>query len=1044
MKVIIDIASVAKATLFAGQDKEQGYYEYDPGTGKEVLINSAAYGLQNLTRSFVKFMELTETNPCQMVLINDGENALHRRKSISPLYKDRRHKSEGFRREYAAMLSQFQNEMLSLGAQTAEVAGFEADDLIAYFAKTIRQDAILIWSNDHDMLKLVSENVTVYSNGEFNPKPYGEFPYEFIDLYKATVGDTSDNIKGAKGFGTAAFMQVYRTFGDRGMRTLRHLIQDRKLAALMEDVEKVPQLQKLIDYAPDVETSLKLATLLDGEIRMEKIQWRHGINKGETTIPQFLPWAQQVLGVTADNFEQVKLEIEAMVSDLETVVLDIETSTPEESDNWLYTLKGKEADKSVDVFGSELTGLSLTLGRNYQHTYYFAVGHADTANCTLEQVESVLKLVNQNCRFVIHNVNFELPVIHNTFGWFLRDVDDTKLMASYVDENESLGLKQNSKRWLDYEQQSYESTVADPVTGRRRKMDELTLAEVLSYGADDTIATAGLYNWFHLHMLLENVWQTYRDVEIGAAYWVAQAFLDGVGISQTVLQDMIKRDAKAKAEEEKILDDYLIAQGWEGTKLEEAKDDTYQTPAWIKYAFQIVSGEELKTAVRRFERLVHEVRVQGQETLADLLEAGDLGRLNDYLRSKFDGRPQFNVGSPKQMQHLLYEVMGLPIRLCNKPTDRMRQMRQEGNPQTDELAIQSALHYDMKENDERVAPLKALLNIKTYTTREGLFYKDYPLLPHWKDDKIHASLNQCSTVTRRFSCSGPNLQQIPKGAGDFRRIFVPHHKDALIVSLDFSAQELRLIADYSQDENLMSCYVGDNLRDMHSLTGAGIAKMPYEQFKAAVDDENHPDHKKCKAFRAIGKTVNFASSYGVAAPKLAQTLMVTEDEAQAYLDAKYAAFAGVEDWKRKIEAEARENGYVTTMLGARRHLTNIHSSDKWLAAKAERQAGNFCIQGSGAEMTKLAMGRMWRSKLRERYDIRFFAPIHDETVFSIAIEDIPQAVPEIHRYMTEQYADMGVPVESSVSLGLNFGDQHELNAVPMVENLIALVDKIVN
>lgn len=1042
MKVIIDIASVAKAALFAGQDKESGYYEYDPDSGRETLINSAAHGLQNLARSFVKFMELTGTNPCQMTLVNDGGNALQRRKSVSPLYKDRRHKSEGFRREYEAMLSQFQTEMLSLGAQTAEIAGFEADDLIAFMAKTIRQDAVLIWSNDHDLLKLVSDNVTVYANGEFNPKPYGEFPYEFIDLYKATVGDASDNIKGAKGFGTAAFMAVYRTFGDRGMRTLRHLIQDRKLAALMEDVAQVPQLQKLIDYAPDVETSLKLATFLDGEIRLDKIQWRHGINKGETTIAQFLPWAQQVLGVTSDNFEQVRLEIETLVSDLETVVLDIETSTPEESDAWLYTLKGKDADKSVDVFGSGLTGLSLTLGGNYQHTYYFAVGHADTANCTLEQVESVLKLVNQNCRFVIHNVNFELPVIHNTFGWFLRDVDDTKLMASYVDENESLGLKQNSQRWLGYTQQSYDATVTDPATGRKRKMDELTLAEVLSYGADDTIATAGLYNWFHLHMLLEGVWQTYRDVEIGAAYWVAQAFLDGANISQTTLQKMIRRDVKAKAEAEQLLHKYLIAKGWEGTQLEEASPENFMTPAWIKYAFQIVSGEELKTAVRKFERLVHEVRAAGQETMAELLESGDLGRLNDYLRSKFDGRPQFNVGSPKQMQHLLYEVMELPIRLRNKPTDKMRLMRQEGSPQTDELAIQSALHYDLKEADERAEPLKALLDIKTYTTREGLYYKDYPLLPHWKDGKIHASLNQCSTVTRRFSCSFPNLQQLSKGAGDFRRIFVPHHKDALIVSLDFSAQELRLIADYSQDGNLLSCYVGDNLRDMHSLTGAGIAKMPYEQFKAAVDDENHPDHKKCKAFRAIGKTVNFASSYGVAAPKLAQTLMVTEAEAQAYLDAKYAAFAGVEAWKRKIEAEARERGYVTTMLGARRHLANIRSSDKWLAAKAERQAGNFCIQGSGAEMTKLAMGRMWHSKLRERYDIRFFAPIHDEAVFSINIKDIPLAVPEIHAAMTAQYADMKVPVESSVSLGPTFGDQHELNAVPTAENLTALIDKI--
>lgn len=264
----------------------------------------------------------------------------------------------------------------------------------------------------------------------------------------------------------------------------------------------------------------------------------------------------------------------------------------------------------------------------------------------------------------------------------------------------------------------------------------------------------------------------------------------------------------------------------------------------------------------------------------------------------------------------------------------------------------------------------------------------------------------------------------------------------MIVSLDFSAQELRLIAEQSQDPNMLSCYVGDNRRDMHSLTGAEIAKLPYEEFKAMVDNEEHPQHKWAKAIRATGKTTNFASAYGAAAPKMAQTLMVTEDEAQSYLDAKSSAFARTEEWKQEVIAEAHKQGFVCTMLGVRRHLPDLQSSNKWEVAKAERQAVNFKIQGSGAEMTKLAMGRMWQENIRQRFDMRFVAVVHDEAVFSIAVQDIPQVVPLIHAAMTAQYADMEVPIESSVSLGWNFGDQHELGQVPTAGNLQALINKL--
>lgn len=288
-----------------------------------------------------------------------------------------------------------------------------------------------------------------------------------------------------------------------------------------------------------------------------------------------------------------------------------------------------------------------------------------------------------------------------------------------------------------------------------------------------------------------------------------------------------------------------------------------------------------------------------------------------------------------------------------------------------------------------------------------------------------------------------NLQQLSKGAGDFRTIFVPHHKDALIVSLDFSAQELRLTAQASQDPAMLSCYVGDNLRDMHSITGASIADMPYDEFKALIDDETHPKHKWAKQCRANGKTVNFAELYGSQAKTMSKNLMVTEQEAQAFLDAKGRAFPVVNRWKSEVILQACNVGYSSTMLGARRHLHNIKSSNTWEKEKAQRQAVNFVIQGSGAEMAKLAMGRIWESGVRDKYDVRFFAQIHDETVFSIAIKDIPDVVPILHRCMTAQYADMSVPIESSVSMGRNFGDQHEMGdgVRPTPDNLKAFIAK---
>jgi DNA polymerase-1 len=403
----------------------------------------------------------------------------------------------------------------------------------------------------------------------------------------------------------------------------------------------------------------------------------------------------------------------------------------------------------------------------------------------------------------------------------------------------------------------------------------------------------------------------------------------------------------------------------------------------------------------------------------------------------------FNTGSTLQLQKLLYETMGLPVRVRTKPTDAMRKAgKREGNPQTNEIAIAFAKLKDA--TPTQIEVLEALRLMKMVETRRGLYYSTYPYFVHWKTGRIHSSHNQSSTNTRRASSSKPNLQQMPKHPkiegqpAKFREVIVPHKPGAVIVSMDFMAQELRVIADYSQDPNMLACYVGDNLRDMHAFTGMGIAmrKKPelawaYEAFVDALNDKTSNLHLFVKECRALGKKTNFTTEYGAMAPKLAVTLLVDVDEAQSYIDAREAAFPVVKAWKAGVIEEAYEKGYVTTKLGARRHLAKILTdSDRWVAMKGGRQSVNFKIQGSSGEMTKWAEGRIWKARLTQRFDCQIISPIHDEVVASVTLADLPEFLKAMHACMVAPYADMQVPVMSSISFGPSFGVQIEAGELP--------------
>jgi DNA polymerase I-like protein with 3'-5' exonuclease and polymerase domains/5'-3' exonuclease len=1068
--VIIDCSSILTACLRAGV--AENAYQVEFG-GKTQRINPADYGVRNALNSITSMMEFLGVTPYDLVFVVEGSDGARLRRSIYPGYKNRPPKPPEWDMELASMLATLEGCFRRLGSTFVTQDGVEADDVVSYLAKNLTGQRT-VWMNDGDGHTLIGPEVHHFYKGqlitraEFNP--YGPFDVRFIPLYKALVGDDSDTVKGCPGFGQVAWEKLLTLLDDDGLEGLAGYIERRQLELLEEDVQYFKPFRKIIDNATEIYQSWRVVNLMPERVNTPRapLTWRPGIclnfDRPVHLDDRLKAHAQQRWLVTSENFDKI-LSSESLFQSIATgrqPALDVETSTNEDSDDWLRSVNSQDEDdapKGVDVMSSELTGLGLTYGPNANRTLYFSIGHLTDKNITPEQLFQFLDRVlqvNPNTRFTVHNSGFELPVLFNnlmqfTLGnprWqrgFLPGVDDSMFMASYVDENVRLGLKDQAARLLDYQQETYDEVIArseKAQRGEHAKMRDLTPEQVFSYGTDDTIVTAALATHYGRIMTLENTSSVYKRVEMGAAYLCAYGYVRGTAFSLEEMAAQERADAKRWDDAWTVLRDYLVSVKWDGVEM-----PTFDmaSAADIKAAYFFATGTELDTRVRTPAKLFDLIEQAGQGTLAEFMRSGNAAALHKYLRTFHTGDPKINLNSPKQISKLLYETMALPIRSRNKPTPDMRKAGiHEGAPSTDALAIASALFYDAEERPELVPVINAIHTLRSVETLRKMYYRPYRHLRHPKTGRIHGNYGQCMTVTRRFAPSKPNLAQLPKDKGAFRRCFRPHRKGAVIVSLDFNAQELRVIADQSKDPLMLSCYVGPlaERKDLHHLTGLGIAiqklkqEISYEEFAAALDDESDPMHKAYKGFRKKAKTVNFSTEYGAEEDTLAGTLMVPPEEARLYIDTKHATYARSETWKKdELIPEARRVGYSRTLMGGRRHLAEAYRGKSWEARRGDRQAVNYRIQGSCAEMTKQVMGAIWCSDILDRFDVAFFAPIHDELVFSVMLDELCDVVPLIHQHMVMPYADMEVPMESSVGIGLNFLDLIEIGIHPTPELL---------
>jgi len=354
------------------------------------------------------------------------------------------------------------------------------------------------------------------------------------------------------------------------------------------------------------------------------------------------------------------------------------------------------------------------------------------------------------------------------------------------------------------------------------------------------------------------------------------------------------------------------------------------------------------------------------------------------------GQP-FNLNSPKQIQDILFNQLGLPVK---KKTP-------SGTPSTDEDVLQElALDYPLP---------KLLLEYRGMAKLKSTYTDKLPRMVDKNTGRVHTSYNQAVAVTGRLASSDPNLQNIPVRSQEGRRIreaFIAP-PGSLLVSADYSQIELRIMAHLSHDAGFLKAFAAGE--DIHRATAAEVFGVT----PAEVSSEQ----------RRYAKVINFGLIYGMSAFGLASQLGIERAAAQSYIDRYFARYPGVADYMNRTRETARAQGYVETVFGRRLWLPEIHGGNGMRRQAAERAAINAPMQGTAADLIKLAMIAVHRYLLAEKLQSRIIMQVHDELVLEVPESELAQIKTELPRLMAG-VAQLDVALEAEVGAGPNWEQAH--------------------
>lgn len=871
------------------------------------------------------------------------------RNEMLPQYKGTR---EAAPEELLTQLPLIQRMLTALGVTYIEKPGFEGDDVIATLA-TMGDKAgyhTLVLSGDRDAFQLVDDNVTVLYPGHHFKDLKHMTPQSIIDKYKVTPaqypdlaalrGETADNIPGVPGVGDGFAAKWINQFGSLdGICEHADEIGGKKGESLRANIDQVKLNRKVNALVRDVDLGVDIEDLTFGTVDVAQIdalfkELEFGPRTKSRVLKTFNTGAKA--SNTSGAGESTNNEQNEQDSSLDLNLPEPTSITaPEQFDEWV---KAHRVEVKVPGEIADFTVSDYVDGSQRHAICGDAVGHAWTVAAWGDErpgraTAQAIAVATATSAAIV-----PLPItdtLRAQLARFLKSEHSRTIVHGYKELLHLLGAVD-----LDMDLPMFDTKLA----GYLAQPD------------------------FHADSLKQAA-EHFLDIHFTETEQPSQGTLD-------FDDDQVEEDPN-----EHRLRDLAIIRSLAVT-LGPIIDEREQ--CWLMRAIELPVSRVLH-GMEHTGAKVDSVRLV---SMRDQFAAE--ARQAQEMAWEYAGT-EINLQSPKQLQKVLFEDMGL------KPTKRTK----SGSYTTNAAALQD-LYVKSVDNERANGFLGALLRHREINKLKQIVQTLIDAT-NTSDERIHTTFEQTVAATGRLSSVDPNLQNIPNrnAAGrEIRGVFVPGEGYEALMSCDYSQVELRIMADLSDDEALIEAFRSG--ADFHKYVASMVYKLPVDQITG--DQRSHV------------KAMSYGLAYGLSTYGLAQQLKIAPREAEALKNRYFDTFGKVHDYLESLVANAREKGYTETIFGRRRYFPALHSTNRVAREAAERAALNAPIQGSAADIMKIAMIRAEQTLAEAHVKSRIILQIHDELVVEIAPGEGDQ-VTELVRNAMEHAVDLAVPLDVSCGIG---------------------------
>ena len=909
----------------------RAFHAYPDTMSNGDIPTNAVYGVVNMLRSMMR-----QFSSDRIAVVFDAKGKTFR----DDMYSEYKANRPPMPDELRCQIEPLHNVIRAMGLPLICVPGVEADDVIGTLAHQASQKGmpVLISTGDKDMAQLVDDNITlintmtnVVMDREGVVEKFG-IPPELIIDYLALMGDKVDNIPGIPGVGDKTATALLQGIG--GLTQLYDNLDD--IAALGFRGSKT-MAKKLIDNKENAMLSYELATIkLDVELEeTPESLLKTEPNKDELVKLYgqltFKSWLNELLEGGSGSVEAAELTGSAQASSSHT---EMKTSAVTIDRSQYETILDEE------TFNTWLDKL--------QAAELFAV---DTETDNLDYM--LANLVGLS--FAIdEGIAAYVPVAHD-----------------YLDAPEQL-----DRDWVLEQLKPILEDEAKAKVGQNLKYDASVLARY-------DIELKGIKHDTMLESYIYNSVGGKHDMDSLALRFLQHSCISfeqiaGKGKNQLTFNQIELKQASPYAAEDADVTLRLHNRLFANIEQDESLKTVYE-----EIEMPLVP---VLSCIERTGVFIDEMKLSAQSVEIT-------ARLDELEKKAYEiAEQEFNMNSPKQLQAILFEKMGLPV-VKKTPS---------GSPSTNEEVLQElALDYPLP---KLILEYRGLAKLKsTYTDK-------LPKMINPSTGRVHTSYHQAVTATGRLSSTDPNLQNIPIRSEAGRRIrqaFVAPtgHK---ILAVDYSQIELRIMAHLSGDQALLDAFRDG--KDIHAATAAEIM---------GVSIENVSSEQRRRA-----KAVNFGLIYGMSAFGLAKQLGIPRGEAQVYMDKYFERYPGVMQYMEDTRSTAADKGYVETIFGRRLHLPEIKSRNGMRRKAAERAAINAPMQGTAADIIKKAM-LLVNQWIQEEGNgrVKLLMQVHDELVFEVEQSSLSEIESKVQKLM-ESAAELKVPLVAEAGHGDNWDQAH--------------------